>query len=99
MERAGGVFILVHKDYTTSPIVDIEVDADSEMIWVQIEMPGCKQILVGSFYRPEHTDIEYLEKFGEYLNKLPTNSGGHIWIGRDFNLPGINWEDKERGPF
>jgi hypothetical protein len=96
MDRGGGVFILVHKNYTSSILTDIEVDPDSEMVWVQIEMAGCKRILVGSYYRPEHTDLDYIEKFGDSLRKASEKSSGHIWIGGDFNLPGINW-DREMG--
>jgi hypothetical protein len=94
MGKAGGVFILVHKKYISSELSDITLDPISEIVWAQVELAGCKRLILGCFYRPDHTDLDYMDKFGESLSSAKQNSNSHIWVGGDFNLPGINWEDQ-----
>ena len=34
-----------------------------------------------------------VEKLEKSLNKLKNNADGHVWIGGDFNFPGIDWKN------
>jgi hypothetical protein len=41
-------------------------------------------------YRPpDNTFAEYLGTLESYLARIPTHNGAPLWLGGDFNLPGI----------
>ena len=49
----------------------IELDTDCEIIWVRIQLVGCKDLLVGAFYRmPDNKDLGYLEKLRSSLARI-----------------------------
>ena len=41
----------------------------------------------------------YLEHLQSKLARIPTYKGAHLWIGGDFNLPDINWDDESVLPY
>jgi hypothetical protein len=49
---------------------------------------------------PNNTDAEYLGTLESYLARIPMHNGAHLWLGGDFNLPGIYWtnENIEKKP-
>ena len=67
-ESGGGVFVLAHKRFT-SWIHD--KDKEAELLWIGVQMatkkPPC---YFGSFYRPEHTDVAYLDHLDSSLKWL-----------------------------
>ena len=65
------------------------------MIWTQLQISGCKKLFICSLYWPPNAlDTEYLDSLNEALSHIAeTAPSAHIWIGEDFNLADINWED------
>lgn len=41
-----------------------------EVLWLQLNLPHVKPILVGCCYRPPGSNHKYLEDMGEMLNKV-----------------------------
>jgi hypothetical protein len=62
-------------------------------------MKGTKDLYVGSFYRPPHKiGEEYIQRLQSLITRIPTSNGAHMWLGADFNLGDINWEDESLKP-
>ena len=89
-QQGGGVFILVLREYLAREVPNSRQE-DCELIWVEIQAKGSKNIIIGSFYRPQHTDTSYLNKLHTSLLQI-SQKNAHVWLGGDFNLPSINWE-------
>ena len=52
----------------------VDYDTDSEVIWVQIQLVGCKYIVIGAFYRPPSLDDpDYLERLRTLLSRINTS--------------------------
>ena len=87
----GGVFVTIRNDLICTH--QIELDTDCEIIWVRIQLLGCKDLLVGAFYRvPDNKDLGYLENLRSSLTRINTSKGTTVCLGGDFNLGDINWE-------
>ena len=59
---------------------------DIELLWIQL-LVGNKPILFGVFYRPPNSPDSHILELQHSLSLLPSNSS--IFLGGDFNLPGI----------
>ena len=78
----------------------IDDNRDCELIWVKVKVQGSSDLYIGSFYRPpDKTDPEYLQHLQSTINMIPTDKVAHLWLGGDFNLPGINWEEENVTPY
>ena len=88
-QQGGGVFILVLRDYIAREVPDSRQE-DCELLWVEIQARSSKNIIIGSFYRPQHTDVSYLNKLHTSLFHI-SQKNAHVWLGGDFNLPSIDW--------
>ena len=54
---------------------------------------GVQDLYVDAFCRPPSaTGPEYLDHFSSCLSRILR--GTHLWLGRDFNLGYIDWEDE-----
>jgi hypothetical protein len=89
--KGGGVFIFVDK--MLQCLVPEEINTgDCEMLWVQISVTGVNNLYVGAFYRPPNMDQpEYLSHLDTSLSRIP--DGARIWMGGEFNLGDIDWEN------
>ena len=79
------------------PELELIVDSSSDCVvaWVKVKVKGTSDLYIGSFYRPpDKNNPEYLQQLHSLLNRIPTDKGAHLWLGGDFNLPDINWEDE-----
>ena len=77
---------------------ELKVKSGCELLWVRVKIVGASYLYVGSFYRkPDEDDSDYLLNLETYLQQIPT--GSHIWLGGDFNLPGIDWESECVKPY
>ena len=93
----GGVFVAIRNDLICTH--QIELDTDCEIIWVRIQLVGCKDLLVGAFYRvPDNKDLGYLENLRSSLARINTSKGATVCLGGDFNLGDINWETRSVPP-
>ena len=62
---------------------------------MKVKVKGTSDLYIGSFYRPPvKNNPEYLQQLHSLLNRIPADKGAHLWLGGDFNLPDINWEDE-----
>ena len=76
----------------------LKVDSRCELQWVRVKVVGASHLHVGSFYHtPDETDPDYLSNLETCLQRIP--SGSHIWLGGDFNLPGIDWDSESVKPY
>ena len=90
-KKGGGVLISVNKTYVSSEVT-IE-NNNCELIFVRIQLKDQKDLIVGSFYRPDWTDDEYMESFIKAVEGIRSQYKDHtVWIGGDFNLGDINWD-------
>ena len=89
-QKGGEVFILVRDSLISSKVKDL--DANCELVWVQIQLKNTQNLLIGCFYRPPSTDIECLGELEISVTRA-RNSSKHVWLGGDFNLPGIDWSN------
>ena len=80
----GGVLCYV-KDHMSSKLnVDI-FDTDVEGIFIEINLPKTKPILIGSIYRPPDCRVEFMDKLDTLFQRC-NNVYDDIYILGDFNL-------------
>ncbi len=87
---------MVHNDYISSAEPLLEVDA-AELVWAKITLIGHKDLLLGSYYRPPSSDLEYLDKLNSSLSSASIGNS-NIWLAGDFNVPHIEWESESISP-
>ena len=86
--KGGGVFLLVKSNLVTTE--QSQLKTDCEIIWIKLDIKGCKPLFVASYYRPHESDIHSiteLEKSLSMANKLKENK----LVFGDFNLPKFDW--------
>ncbi|CAG2186733.1 unnamed protein product [Mytilus edulis] len=89
----GGVFILTSNHLERTEPEELKINDNCELIWIQIKITGTNNLYGESFYRPpDADDTEYLAHLHTSLSGIP--EGAHVWLGGDFNLGDINWEDE-----
>ena len=78
----------------------VEENTDCELLCVKVRVKGSSDLYIGSFYSPpDKTDPEYLQCLQTTINRIPTDKAAHLWLGGDFNLPDINWEEETVAPY
>ena len=87
----GGILIAVNSTYISSREEKLEFP-DTEMLWVKINIVGCKTLYVGACYRPKTDDSDSLENLEKALGRIKGDKSSVI-IGGDFNLPGWDWRN------
>ena len=97
-EGGGGVALLVKSCYSSTDITpNDESSANSELIWVEVELHGHKKLLLSNYYRrPNISNTSQLEALQSSIESvLSKYKGAHqpIILGGDFNLPDICWEN------
>ena len=92
-DGGGGVMLLVKSVFTSQ---QIPVEADCEVISVEILLQNQQKLLLSSFYRqPDHT-TEQMENYSKSIQEVVNrpNQGNHCIIsGGDFNLPDMLWNN------
>ena len=79
--------VLTRKDFITSAI---DIESDSEMIFIDLKLKNQQNVKIGCVYRPPWSDEEYMNDLGKVLDQIDPHHKGNIWIGGDFNLPKID---------
>ena len=78
----------------------VEASSDCETVLVKIKVQGSSDLYVGSFSRPpDKNKAEYLQELQSIMSRIPTDKGAHLWLGGDFNLPDITWEEESVVPY
>jgi hypothetical protein len=66
-----------------------------ELLWVKLQIQGISDLYIGSFYKPpKQTEEICLAALSQSIYRVQHNKDCHIWLGRDFNLGGIDWENR-----
>ena len=79
----GGVFIMVHENLVA--IEKPEYVTNCEIEWVNLKLKGCKDLLIGSFYRPmPHRNSDTVKELGRSLNLIQANKQKHVILCGDF---------------
>ena len=69
-----------------------EFETDCELVWVKLQIVGCKSLYLGSIYRPpDITDQESLDQLNSSLKRIMAYKSSHVLIGGDFNCGDIGW--------
>ena len=55
-----GVFNLVRNTFTATE--QRELKTDCEIIWIKLELEGCKALYIASYYRPKENDLHSFEE-------------------------------------
>ena len=95
----GGVLIATREGLDP---VDISIENNStESSWVKINVKGEAPIIIGSFYRRDtESSVDQIEDLDEVLKNLSdtTQQNTTLYLGGDFNLPGIDWDSLTTKP-
>ena len=87
----GGVMIAISKCIPSVRLQDLQTSC--EILWVKLDIPTCKDLYLGAFYRPHSSDLSSLEQLNDSLNKLMNlTRDPTIWLSGDFNAPDISWQ-------
>ena len=89
-KSGGGVFILVKNEYTSTAV---GLDTDCELVFAKLELKDQQDVCIGCFYRPPWADEKYMQGFTNALDTINPNRDGNLWIGGDFNLPKVDWQN------
>ena len=85
----GGVFILAKQSIPSS---FFQSSSSIELIWVRIHLKCTQDTVLGCFYCPPMAHISVLEDLQNSLHEVKSAySTAKIFLGGDFNSPGINW--------
>jgi hypothetical protein len=88
----GGVII-----FTKTNIVceEIQVD-DQETIFIKMRQQDDTPLIVGAIYRPPSSSYEHLDSVCNTVHDIALkHKKATIWLGGDFNLPDISWENHQ----
>ena len=87
----GGVMIAISKCIPSVHLQDLQTSC--EILWVKLDIPTCKDLYLGGFYRPHSSNLPSLEQLNDSLNKLMNlTRDPTIWLSGDFNAPDISWQ-------
>ena len=77
----------------TNQITSLEMTNLTTNCEIEINLSNCNKLLIGAYYRPHTNDQLSIEELNLSLCKLKSqNSNVTIWLGGDFNAPGIDWQ-------
>ncbi len=96
-ERGGGVLIAIKWDIFSERVLSLETDDKcKEDLWVKLRLNNNIEILLGTFYFPPNTNKNvYDNVFDNALRYYPFLKGNVIITG-DFNLPEINFLNRNQ---
>ena len=94
--QGGGVGIIINNQLKVTQLPELStfIDKIIETIFIEIELPRGKKIVVGSIYRPNSAHInisssQQLEQFTFTLNEIVSklaNDGKKFYLLGDFNI-------------
>ena len=96
----GGVAIFIKDKFDSmcKERIDIKIkEKEFEAVWVEIDIPSSKNIVIGCVYR--HPHINNLEEFSEYMSKTlkkPNKENKEIYISGDYNLDLLQYVKKPK---
>ena len=94
--KGGGALIAVRNDIIATHAE--ELDVDTEVLWIKLQIANIKSYFIGVFYRQPKLGADPLKRLHESLSKLDLTKNPNIWLGGDFNVPDIDWSVPTRKP-
>ena len=94
--KGGGVLIAVKNTYLSSDVPELQTTC--EIIWIKINIVGCKTLYICSFYNPNTSDENSMINLNESINRAANIKDAFLLIGGDFNLPGWDWKSRTLKP-
>lgn len=89
--QGGDVVLLISDKYPSDEPKKLKMV--HEPVWSKVKIRGAQDLYIGTFYKsPSTKDPEYLDLLSSSLSKIPR--GAHLWLGGDFNLADIDWENE-----
>lgn len=79
----GGVAIYVRDNIITLRRTDLESIA-MENLWIEVNIPKSKSILIGTYYRPPNQSLDFMESFKENMERAVCENK-ELLITGDFN--------------
>ena len=96
ISRGGGVLIAISNELDG---YEVDIKCESESVYVCLHSANMPATLVGTIYSPPDRKKKYLSTaLAELRQVISTTKPSHIIVGGDFNLPGVQWEDKRVPP-
>ena len=92
--KIGGGVAIIHKN-------DLKVTKEyeskkTELIAAKVECQGRRPVIIAAAYRPPDSSLQYMKDLCDDIKHLEAKHPNHaIWIGGDFNLPDIDWDQAE----
>ena len=84
----GGVPIALTNEYISE---DIDIESDTESIFIEISLLNNKSVITGSIYRSPKSDNENMEKTKcAEDDTTKKHRSSVVWLGDDLNLPDIS---------
>lgn len=80
----GGVAIYIRDHFPVKLRHDLMFD-DVEVLWLQVQLPHLKPIILGCCYRPPSARIEYVNGLCNMLDKVTEENRELYWLG-DLNI-------------
>ena len=84
--RGGGAVLYIRDDVPFKVIDDIPILIDFQTIFVEIENPKGKNIVIGVTYRPPSTSIDVFIDYMESCFNIFCRGGKQIYLMGDFNI-------------
>ena len=91
----GGVMIAVASNIRSSVI---RTTTTAEILWVKLSCQGQRNLIIGAFYRPRVSDKTSIPELFSTMDNLSTRRAYDIFLGGDFNLPGLDWRSLSLKP-
>ena len=92
VERANHKTLLaVHTDFILVRRRDLENNDNIETVMVEICQTLKDNILFGVCYRPPSSDVEFLLKLRQCLERIEMTRFAMCYLVGDFNFPSIDW--------
>ena len=85
--KDGGVLLALRDNICCYRRCDLETDC--EILWCEVHFNPCSTYFIGVYYRSPSSDMAYLTKLVQSLEKFPPSC--NILLLGDFNLPNVNW--------
>ncbi|CAB4022001.1 Hypothetical predicted protein, partial [Paramuricea clavata] len=83
-KKGGGLLIYIPEHLIFKRRLDLEING-IECIWIEINFPNSKPILVSFIYRPPSSGAAYLDTFDSMISKADADGNPTIILG-DFNF-------------
>ena len=83
----GGVIVAIKDGFVTNRI---DINVESEQVWVKVQLPKGKSPLICSFYRPPSSGVAPLHDLQNSLDQIKSKNSSVIIAG-DFNCGDIDW--------